>query len=64
MDSDKIILILPDSFRPHSIPMLNGVQEEVFRAWSEYGFLSEAQWIHYRDRVEVKFASEMVDAQP
>ena len=58
MASEKITLILPDSFRAHSIPMEEGLREEIFRAWSEYGHLTQSEAEKYMDSIEVKFASD------
>lgn len=63
MDSNKVVLILPDRFRAHSIPMEEGLREEIFRAWSEYGHLTQNEAEKYMDTIEVKFASDVVDDQ-
>lgn len=63
MDSNKVVLILPDAFRAHSIPMTEGLREEIFRAWSEYGHLTQSEAEKYMDSIEVKFASDIVDDQ-
>jgi len=64
MATDKIILILPDRFRAHSIPMMEGLQEEVLRAWMEYGHLTEKEAWEYRDSIEIRFSSDLIEGQP
>jgi hypothetical protein len=40
-----------------------GLREEIFRAWNEYGFLTQPEAFRYMDSIEVKFESDVVDDQ-